>query len=158
MNEVIKSSELPSLVGQEPQPSSWLEITQDRVNRFADATNDHQFIHVDLERAARTPFGGTIAHGYLTLSLIPFLTAENLPAFEGLVMAINYGSDKVRFLQPVRVGNRVRSRQKYLEVLKKSPGQWLIRSLVTIEIENEAKPALIAETLALFILKTENAS
>ena len=152
MNETIKSSELLSLVGQEPGPSSWFEITQDRVNRFADATNDHQFIHVDLDQAARTPFGGTIAHGYLTLSLIPFLTAERSPAFEGLVMAINYGSDKVRFLQPVRVGSRVRSHQKYLEVLERSPGQWLIKTRVTIEIENEAKPALIAETLALFIL------
>lgn len=153
MSQAIKSSEMLSLLGHESEPSSWFEITQDRVNRFADATNDHQFIHVDEARAARTPFGQTIAHGYLTLSLIPYLTAENAPAFEDLAMGINYGSDKVRFLQPVPVGSRVRARQKYLEVTEKNPGQWLIRSLVTIEIENAAKPALIAETLAVYVFK-----
>jgi len=153
MSQAIHSSDLPSLVGQESEPSSWFEITQDRVNRFADATNDHQFIHVDEALAARTPFGGTIAHGFLTLSLVPFLTAEKAPAFEGLAMGINYGSDKVRFLQPVRVGSRIRARQKYLEVREKNPGQWLIKALVTIEIENAAKPALIAETLSVFVFK-----
>ena len=153
MNRTIKPADLPSLVGQESEPSSWFEITQDRVNRFADATNDHQFIHVDEARAARTPFRSTIAHGYLTLSLVPFLTAEKAPTFEGLVMGINYGSDKVRFLQPVPVGGRVRARQKYLEVVEKNPRQWLIKSLVTIEIEGTAKPALVAETLAMFVFK-----
>jgi acyl dehydratase len=153
MNQTIKASDLPALAGQETEPSSWFEITQDRVNRFADATNDRQFIHVDEAQAARTPFGGTIAHGFLTLSLIPFLTAEKAPTFEGLVMGINYGTDKVRFLQPVRVGSRIRAHQKYLDVREKSPGQWLIRTLVSIEIENQIKPALIAETLAIFILK-----
>jgi acyl dehydratase len=153
MKETVKSSELVSLAGRETEPSSWFEITQDRVNRFADATNDHQFIHVDTEKAARTPFGGTIAHGFLTLSLIPFLTQEKAPAFEGLVMAINYGTDKVRFLQPVRVGSRVRAHQKFLDVTEKQPGQWLIKTLVTIEIENVEKPALVAETLAMFFLK-----
>jgi len=153
MDKPIKSFDLPALVGQEREPSSWFEITQDRVNRFADATNDHQFIHVDEAQAAQTPFGGTIAHGFLTLSLIPFLTAEKAPAFEGLVMGINYGTDKVRFLQPVRVGSRVRARQQYLEVTEKNPGQWLIKTLVTIEIEGQAKPALVAETLAIFVIK-----
>ena len=153
MKQPIKSSDLPALVGRECEPSSWFEITQDRVNRFADATNDHQFIHIDEVQAARTPFGGTIAHGYLTLSLIPFLTAEKAPTFEGLVMGINYGTDKVRFLQPVRVGSRVRAHQKYLEVREKNPGQWLIKTLVTIEIENQAKPALVAETLAIFVVR-----
>ena len=108
---------------------------------------------MDEARASRTPFGGTIAHGYLTLSLIPYLTAEKLPAFEGLVMGINYGSDRVRFLQPVPVGSRVRAHQKYLEVTEKNPGQWLIKSQVTIEIENAAKPALVAETLAVFVFE-----
>lgn len=153
MKRTIPTSEMSSLAGQETEPSSWLEMSQDRVNRFADATNDHQFIHVDEARAAGTPFGGTIAHGFLTLSLIPFLTSETAPEFEGLVMAINYGSDKVRFLQPVRVGSRIRARQKYLEVTEKNPGQWLVKTLVTVEIENETKPALIAETLAIFVLK-----
>jgi acyl dehydratase len=153
MKKPIKSSELPTLVGQECEPSSWFEITQDRVNRFAAATNDHQFIHVDEAQAAHTPFGGTIAHGFLTLSLIPFLSAEKAPDFEGLVMGINYGTDKVRFLQPVRVGSRVRARQQYLDVIEKNPGQWLIKTLVTIEIEGQAKPALVAETLAIFVIK-----
>jgi acyl dehydratase len=153
MDKPIKSFDLPTLVGQEHGPSSWFDITQDRVNLFADATNDHQFIHVDEAQAAQTPFGGTIAHGFLTLSLIPFLTAEIAPAFEGLVMGINYGTDKVRFLQPVRVGSRVRARQKYLEVTEKNPGQWLIKSRVTVEIEGQAKPALVAETLAILVIE-----
>jgi len=153
MSQTLRSTDLLSLAGQESEPSSWFEITQERVNQFADATNDHQFIHIDEARAARTPFGGTIVHGFLTLSLIPFLTAEKAPVFEGLVMGINYGSDKVRFLQPVRVGSRVRARQKYLDVTEKNPGQWLIKSLVTIDIENEEKPALIAETLSIFVIK-----
>ena len=153
MRDTIRPSDLPSLVGRELEPSAWLEITQDRVNRFADATGDHQFIHVDADKAAQTPFGGTIAHGFLTLSLIPFLTAETSPVMEGLVMAINYGSDKVRFLQPVRVGSRVRARQKCLEVTEKNPGQWLLKNQITIEIENQPKPALVAEYLALFIVK-----
>ena len=153
MSQTLRSTDLLSLAGQESEPSSWFEITQERVNQFADATNDHQFIHIDEARAARTPFGGTIVHGFLTLSLIPFLTAEKAPEFEGLVMGINYGSDKVRFLQPVRVGSRVRARQKYLDVTEKNPGQWLIKSLVTIDIENEEKPALIAETLSIFVIK-----
>lgn len=153
MDKLVKPSDLPSLAGTETEPSSWFEISQERVNQFADATNDHQFIHIDEARAAKTPFGGTIAHGFLTLSLIPFLTAEKAPRFEGLVMGINYGSDKVRFLQPVRVGSRVRARQKYLEVTEKNPGQWLIKTQVTIEIEGQAKPALVAETLAIFVIK-----
>jgi len=153
MKDTIRPSELSSLAGRELEPSAWLEITQDRVNQFADATNDHQFIHVDADKAAQTPFGGTIAHGFLTLSLIPFLTAEQPPAIEGLVMAINYGSDKVRYLQPVRVGSRVRARQKFLEVTEKNPGQWLVKSQITIEIENQPKPALVAEYLALFIVR-----
>ena len=153
MKQNIKPSEMASLVGLESGPSSWLEITQERVDLFADATDDHQFIHVDAEKAAQTPFGGTIAHGFLTLSLIPFLAAELTPNFEGLVMGINYGTDKVRFLQPVRVGSRIRARQKYLEVAEKNPGQWLIKALVTIEIEHQDKPALVAETLSIFVLQ-----
>ena len=153
MTEAIIAADLPSLVGNELEPSSWMEITQERVNQFADATNDHQFIHVDPERAAQTPFGGPIAHGYLTLSLIPHLTGEHSIKPEGLVMGINYGSDKVRYLQPVRVGSRIRARQKILDAREKSPGQWLIRTAVTIEIENAQKPALIAELLAMLVVR-----
>jgi acyl dehydratase len=149
----IKAADLAGLAGRELEPSPWFEITQDRVNDFADTTNDHQFIHVDPERAALTPLGGTIAHGFLTLSLIPFLTAETADSVEGLAMALNYGSDRVRFLQPVRVGSRVRARQKYLKAEEKRPGQWMVSIRVTIEIEGEKRPALIADTLTLFILR-----
>lgn len=153
MPNTIKAHELPSLVGQETEPSSWFEVTQERVNRFADATNDHQFIHIDQEKAAQTPFGGTIAHGFLTLSLVPFLTAEKARQVEGVEMGINYGSDKVRFLQPVPVGSRIRARQVLREAVEKKPGQWLTRTTVTIEIEDQERPALIAEFIAMLIVK-----
>lgn len=153
MSETIRANELPSRVGQELEPSSWLEITQERVNQFADATNDHQFIHIDEEKAAKTPFRGTIAHGYLTLSLVPFLTDENSLNIEGAVMGINYGSDKVRFIQPVKVGSRIRARQVLKAAVERSPGQWMIRIEVTIEIEGREKPAMIAETIAIIIVK-----
>jgi len=153
MSETINAADFPTLVGKELGPSSWMEITQERVNQFADATNDHQFIHVDPEKAAQTPFGGPIAHGFLTLSLISHLTSEHSIKPEGLVMAINYGSDKVRYLQPVRVGSRIRAHQKILEATEKNPGQWLIKTAVTVEIENVQKPALIAEFLAMLIIK-----
>lgn len=152
MTQTVKAADLPSLVGQELEPSPWLEITQERVNQFADATGDHQFIHVDEEQAAKTPFGGTIAHGFLTLSLLPHLNASSSIAPENLVMGINYGSDKVRYLTPVRVGKRVRSLQKILDVTEKNPGQWLIKTAVTVEIEGEEKPALIAETLSMMVV------
>ncbi|MBT8060355.1 MAG: MaoC family dehydratase [Gammaproteobacteria bacterium] len=151
MNKTIPAADLPSLAGAELEPSSWLKISQERVDRFADATNDHQFIHVDTERAAQTPFGGTIAHGYLTLSLLPYLTAETTPLPEGLQMAINYGSDRVRFVQAVRVGQRVRARQKVLDVVEKNPGQWQIRTRVSVDIEGQERPALIADVLALYV-------
>ena len=109
MSETIKASELLALVGQELEPSSWMEITQERVNQFADATNDHQFIHVDEEKAAQTPFRGTIAHGFLTLSLLSKMAEGNGIVPENILMGLNYGFDKVRFLAPVKSGKRVRS-------------------------------------------------
>lgn len=153
MAESIKVAELPSMVGKELEPSPWLEITQERVNQFADATNDHQFIHVDLEKAKQTPFGGTIAHGFLSLSLLSYLNAQTAIVPEGLVMGINYGSDKVRFLAPVSVGKRIRSRQKILEVTEKKPGQWLIKTDVSVEIDGEETPALVAEILSMYIVQ-----
>lgn len=153
MTEPIKADELASLIGQEQEPSSWLEIDQQRINQFADATNDHQFIHIDAEKAAQTPFCGTIAHGFLTLSLVYFLITEKTRPVEGTEMVFNYGLDKVRFLQPVRVGSRIRARQVLLEVVEKKPGQWLTKTAVTIEIENLEKPAMIAEFLAMTIVK-----
>jgi acyl dehydratase len=152
MAQTAKLDELPGLAGRELEPSEWLEITQERVNQFANATNDFQFIHVDPEKAALTPFGGPIAHGFLSLSLLSYLNAQTAIFPENLVMGINYGSDKVRYLAPVRVGKRVRSRQKVLEVVEKSPGQWLMKTAVTVEIEDEETPALVAEILSLLVV------
>jgi len=152
MTKTIKAEDLPGLVGTELEPSPWIEITQERVNRFADATNDHQFIHVDPEKAAQTPFGGPIAHGFLSLSLLSYLNAQNAVVPENLLMGINYGSDKVRYLMPVRVGKRIRSHQTVLEVTEKNPGQWLFKNAVTVEIEGEETPALVAEILSMMVL------
>ena len=153
MAESIATDEFPAIVGKDLEPSDWLEITQERINQFADATNDHQFIHVDLEKAAQTPFGSTIAHGYLTLSLLSYLLAQKTVAPEGTAMGINYGSDKVRYLTPVKVGQRVRAQQKILEVAEKRPGQWLCKIGVSVEIDGESTPALIAEILTMYIIK-----
>jgi len=133
-------------------PSEWFKITQDRVNQFADATNDHQYIHVDLEKAAASPFGGTIAHGFLTLSLVVDLVADNMIVPAGTHTTINYGSDKLRFLAPVRVGKRIRAQQSIKQVVEKNPGQWLVTRDVTVEIEGSDKPALVAELLLLHIV------
>ena len=152
MAETIAVSQLPELVGKVYAPTDWLEITQERVDQFADATNDHQFIHVDKEKASQTPFGGTIAHGYLTMSLLSYFSMQSGVLPEGLVMAVNYGSDKVRYLAPVPVGKRVRAHMKITDVSEKNPGQWLIRTAVTIEIEAVETPALVAEILGLFIV------
>lgn len=152
MRQTIVSADYPSLVGMELAPSPWLEITQDRVNQFAEATNDHQFIHVDPARARLTPFGGTIAHGYLTLSLLSDMISSSLPLPEGTAMGINYGSDKIRYLAPVRVGQRIRARMKVADAAEKRPGQWLVKTAVTVEIENETTPALIAEILSMFVV------
>ena len=147
MTRYVSAAELQDLVGTELEPSEWLEISQDRVNEFADATNDHQFIHVDLQRAKASPFGGTIAHGFLTLSLLTHLLSEPMVVPKNTAMTINYGSDKVRFLKPVAVGQRVRAKQQLVEVNEKKPGQWLLKTSVNVEIEGEETPALIAEIL-----------
>ena len=152
MTESIKAEDLPTLVGRELEPSPWIEITQERVDKFAEATNDFQFIHVDPERAAQTPFGGPIAHCFLSLSLLSYLNAQNAIFPQNMVMSINYGSDKVRYLLPVRVGKRIRSHQKVVEVTEKKPGQWLLKNEVTVEIEGEDTPALVAEILAMFVV------
>ena len=143
--EPVEMKDLPGLVGTEVGVSDWLEITQDRVNKFADATGDHQWIHVDVERATKE-MGGPIAHGYLTLSLIPYLSAGMLPV-KGVTRGINYGSDKVRFTNMVRIGKRVRLRQKLIGVEAKAGGLQ-IKNECTIEIEGEARPACVAETMS----------
>ena len=148
----ISIEDFKNSAGTELGPSDWLLIDQERINRFADATDDHQFIHVDPEKAAQTPFGGPIAHGFLSLSLLSYLNVQNAVMPENLVMGINYGSDKIRYLMPVRVGKRIRSLQKILEVSEKKPGHWLIKYEVTVEIEGEETPALIAEILSMWVI------
>jgi len=142
---------LAEKVGQELGVSSWRAIEQDRIDRFAQATDDHQWIHVDPARAAGGPFGATIAHGFLTLSLLATTAYEVLAEiFEGAT-AFNYGLDKVRFVAPVRVGARVRNRIKLLAVEPKAEGRWLITTENRFEIEGEAKPALIAVSLVMIL-------
>jgi len=143
--DAIEFKDLPGLVGQEVGVSDWVQITQQRVNQFAEATGDHQWIHVDVERATRE-IGGPIVHGYLTLSLLPFLSAGLMPV-KGVTRGINYGSDKVRFISMVRVGKRVRLRQKLIGAEPKSGGIQ-IKSECTIEIEGEDRPACVAETIS----------
>jgi acyl dehydratase len=145
--------ELQAKVGETIGTSEWVDVTQERINQFADATGDHQFIHIDEEKAKMTPFGGTIAHGFLTLSLIPMLRAKSdCPRPEGVKMGVNYGGNKVRFLAPVRSGKRVRGHFKLLELVEKRPGQWQETMETTIEIEGEEKPALIAEWMSQFFV------
>ncbi len=139
---------LPTLVGTETGVSDWVTIDQDRIDKFADATGDHQWIHIDVARAAKEmPGGKTIAHGYLTLSLIPWLTGGFLK-IEGVTRGINYGSNKVRFISMVPVGSRVRARAKMLSVAPKSGGMEVVNE-VTIEIEGQQRPACVAETIGI---------
>ena len=129
--------------------SDWHEITQEQVNLFADATGDHQWIHVDIERAKAGPFGGPIAHGYLTLSLIPMLSQE-IYRLDGLRMGVNYGSNKVRFPNPVLVGARVRAGAELLDITEVAQGMQAVTQF-TVEIENQPKPACVAEIVSRFI-------
>ncbi len=153
MMKVINPSEIDSVLGTEVGVSDWVLIDQDRINKFADATMDHQFIHVDPEQA--TPvFGSTIAHGFLSLSLvagIPFDQEIGL-VLEGTKMGLNYGLDKVRFLSPVPVDSEVRIRMKCIDISEKNPGQYLAKTEVTMEIKGIEKPAFVAETLSMFVL------
>ena len=148
----IPVSELTSLIGKDMGHSEWLQIDQERVNQFAECTGDHQFIHIDEEKAKQTPFGGTIAHGFLSLSLLPALSAGLMPRPEGLKMAVNYGMDSLRFIQPVRVGSRVRLHPTIIDVTEKNPGQWLMQARNTLEIEGVDKPAFISEGLSLYFV------
>ena len=145
----VAVAQIKDYVGKELGRSEWLTIDQDRINLFAEATGDFQFIHVDPVKAAQTPFGSTIAHGFLTLSLIPKLMEDILVVPEGLKMVVNYGLDSVRFIQPVKVGSKVRLKVELTDATEKKPGQWLLKATTTLEIEGEEKPAYIAEPLSL---------
>jgi acyl dehydratase len=146
---VATPAELSNLVGTESVGQDWLTIDQGRIDAFAGATGDFQWIHVEPERAASGPFGATIAHGYLTLALLPTLT-EGLLEVGGIRMAVNYGLDKVRFLQPVLVGSRLRARSEVMSVDESRQG-YRVGLQVTVEIEGSDRPALIADTIVLFV-------
>ncbi|MBS1239941.1 MAG: maoC like domain protein [Proteobacteria bacterium] len=142
--------EMQAKIGETVGTSEWLLIDQEMIDKFADATGDHQFIHVNPAMAAMTPFGGTIAHGFLTLSLIPVLTEKSdIERPAGLKMALNYGGNRVRFLQPVRSGKRVRAHFKLIGLEEKRPGQWQQTVEITLEIEGETKPGYVAEWISM---------
>ncbi|WP_085585959.1 MULTISPECIES: MaoC family dehydratase [unclassified Pseudomonas] len=145
----VPVAELKDYVGKELGRSEWLTIDQERINLFAEATGDFQFIHVDPVKAAQTPFGSTIAHGFLTLSLMPKLMEDILILPQGVKMVVNYGLDSVRFIQPVKVDSKVRLKVDLVDVTEKKPGQWLLKANATLEIEGSEKPAYIAEPLSL---------
>lgn len=148
MTNTITIQDLAAL-GDDIRVSDWVEVTQAMIDKFADATGDHQFIHIDPVAAAATPFGGTIAHGFLTLSLMPLLRSKvDMPRIADVKMGVNYGGNKVRFITPVRSGKRVRGQFKTLELVEKRPGQWQQTVEMTVEIEGEPKPALIAEWIS----------
>jgi acyl dehydratase len=149
---IASPDQIRARIGQEIGVSSWQIIDQARIDTFADATEDRQFIHVDPAAAGLTPFGGTIAHGFLTLSLLSRMGAETMFVPSGLKMAVNYGLDRVRFLSPVKSGQRVRGRFILDSVQEKAAGQWLLRHTVTVEIEGQEKPALTAEWLGLIFV------
>jgi len=137
-------------VGEE-NTTDWISIDQSMINAFADVTKDHQFIHVDPEGAKQTPFGSTVAHGFLSLSLLSHFAEEFGFAIPGVVMAINYGFEKVRFINPVKSGSEIRAQSKVADITEKSPGQFLIKYEVTIEIKGQEKPALVADWLIMQI-------
>ena len=139
-------------VGQEVGVSRWLLIDQKRIDAFADATEDWQFIHIDPEAAKATSFGSTIAHGFLTLSMLSAAAYDAMPRVSGLAMGVNYGFDKVRFVAPVRAGRRIRGRFRLEALTQRGARDWQSRTAATVEIEGEDKPALIAEWLGLYVL------
>jgi acyl dehydratase len=149
MRAFTSFDQLTDAVGEDLGTTDWLEVTQDRVDAFADATGDHQWIHVDVDRATQGPFGGTIAHGYLTLSLIPQFTPQ-LFSLETPGARLNYGVNKVRFPNPVKVGSRIRATAQIAEVSDVPAGKQMV-TRYTIEIEGEAKPACVAETVVLLL-------
>ena len=144
--------QIRSQIGTDIGTSDWITVDQLRIQAFADATEDHQFIHIDPDAAAHTPFGGTIAHGFLTLSLLSRMAADVMLAPGNLKMAVNYGFDRVRFIAPVRSGKRIRGQFTLDSLDDKAPGQLLMRHTVTVEIEGETKPALTAQWLGLLFV------
>ena len=153
MPQKITKKELFDLIGQEIGCSDWFYINQERINKFGDVTEDHQYIHTNPEKAKDSSFGGTIAHGMLTLSMIVHLCNKFAPDIDGLQMVINYGFDKIRFVTPVKVEKSIRARALLLEA-KEIRGNVLVKTKITIEIEGEKKPALVADWLTMHVIAT----
>jgi len=149
MTKTVTVADIPASIGKEVGISGWRVVTQEMINQFADATDDHQFIHVDNEKAKQTPFGGTIAHGFLTLSLLSTLAYEALPELIGATMGINYGFDQVRFMTPVKSGSRVRARFTLSNAEIRPSGRIVFHYAVTLEVENMKKPALTADWITI---------
>ena len=149
---VVPLEEIRDRIGQEVGVSGWLTMDQQRIDEFAESTEDRQFIHVDPQAAAQTPFGTTIAHGFLSLSMLSRMAAEVMLIPDSTKMAVNYGLDRVRFIAPVKSGKRIRGRFRLDSIEEKAPGQLLLRHTVTVEIEGEEKPALTAEWLGLLFV------
>ena len=153
MSNFVSTDQLVGYIGKEVGLTDWFEVDQERINNFAEATGDFQYIHVDEKRAAETPFGATIAHGFLTLSLLSKLSSMSGGIkLENSVMGINYGLNKVRFLNPVKVNSKIRARFELISAEEKKPNHYLLKHNVTVEIEGEEKPALIAEWLGMSVL------
>ena len=151
----ITLDELQAQVGAGPRHSRWYTLDQKRIDAFADATEDWQWIHTEPERAAHTPFGGTIAHGFLTLSMLSAMTYDATPAVEGAAMGVNYGFNRIRFTNPVKAGQKVRAKFITRDVTERSPGNWVTTTGVTVEIDGENRPALTAEWIGLTVMETK---
>jgi len=149
MTTTITVAEIADYIGFEAKPTDWLTITQEQINQFADCTLDQQFIHTDPIKAKETMFGSTIAHGFLSVSLLSHFAEQYSVVIDGCFMGINYGFDKLRFLTPVKVDSRIRAQAKYLEIEEKKLGQYQFKVAVTIEVEGSDRPALVCEWLSL---------
>ena len=149
----LSVDQLNDYIGEEVGISEWILVDQERINQFADATGDHQYIHVDSERAAQTPFGTTIAHGFLTMSLMVLMGYEGSTKLKNSVMGINYGFDKLRFINPVKVNSKIRGRFRLISAEEKNTNQWLLKHNITVEIAGEEKPALVAEWLGMTVVE-----
>jgi len=147
--KIISREEIANCVGEQLDTTDWFTVTQDQINQFADCTLDQQFIHVDPEKAKETPFGSTIAHGFLSLSMLSHFAETFSVVVEGVYMGVNYGFDKVRFIAPVKVDSRIRCHAKVLAAVEKNPGQFMITTEVIVEIEGGDKPALKAEWIGM---------
>jgi acyl dehydratase len=152
---IVTIAALIARIGEETGVSRWVRIDQTRIDAFADVTEDHQFIHVDTVKARETPFGGTVAHGFLTLSMLSALAYDALPRVANVAMGVNYGFDKVRFIMPTPAGARIRGRFRLAEMTERGAGEFLMRNQATVEIEGAARPALVADWLTLYVMATQ---